>query len=107
MILRSFMGAINPFFCSSKSFLSANGSLALCLLEHLHRECRGRLALGMKVSLQRGWLLGACGALVQNQVTGYGESGPRRRKGLHELSSGCHCVFLTRRFGKMRPLAHC
>ena len=39
-------------------------------------------------------LLSARGALIQDQMVGYGESGCRSRNGHHELSSGCHRLLL-------------
>ena len=49
MILRSCIGAMSPFFCSSKSRSSAKGKVALACCKHLQRELRWRLALGMEM----------------------------------------------------------
>ena len=86
--LEIFHGSNESFLLLLEISLVGKRQRRLCLLEHIQREFRGRFALGMEMSLQRGWFLSACGALIQDQMTGYGES----RKGLHELSSGCHRI---------------
>ena len=48
MILRSFMGAISPFFCSSKSLVSAKGSVALACVSTSSVNFDGALPLGSK-----------------------------------------------------------
>ncbi len=62
-------------------------------LEHLQRKFRWSFALRMEVSFQRSRFLSVCGALVEDQVTDYGEGCSRSRKGLDELSSSRHRFF--------------
>ena len=67
MILRSFIGAMRPRFCSSKSLVSANGSPARACLSTFERVFRRRLALGMEVPLQGGAAAPcACAGLSSN-----------------------------------------
>src|SRR5271165_1921967 len=48
MIFISFIGAINPFFCSSKSLVSENGSLAFAFLRISIVNFEGALPFGWK-----------------------------------------------------------
>ena len=48
MILRSFMGAISPFFCSSKSLVSANGRPARACVSASRVNFDGAFPLGWK-----------------------------------------------------------
>ena len=92
MIFISVIGAMRPFFCSSKSLVSANGKVAFACLQHLQRELRRRLALGVEMPLQGADLLRARGARIEDKVFRQGEGGCRSRNGHHELSSGCHLL---------------
>jgi hypothetical protein len=49
----------------------------------------------MEMPFQKVRLLSASGAFIQYEVASDGESGSHRRKGLDELSSGCHQVLLN------------
>ena len=91
--LEIFHGSNEALLLLLEISLVSKRQCGLGLLEHLESESRGRFALGMEMSFQRGWFLGACGPFIQNQVTRYGESGSRSRKGLYELSSGSHRLF--------------
>ena len=88
------MGAMSPLFCSSKSLLSANGSVALACFNEFQREFRRGLALGMEMALQRVNLLSARRLNIQDQMIGQGESGRRSRNRNHKLPSGCHRLLL-------------
>ena len=70
MILRSFMGAISPFFCSSKSLLSANGSAAFACLSTSKVNFDGALPLILEMALQGVDLSGARRANIQDQMIG-------------------------------------
>ena len=85
--LEVFHGSNKPPLLLFKISLIGERQAGICLLERIQRVCRWRFALGMEMSLQRGGLLSARGAPIHNQMTGYGESGSRSRKGLDELSS--------------------
>ena len=68
MIFRSFIGAMRPFFCSSKSRVSANGSVALAFLRISIVNFEGALPLGWKCPFSGA--AGSCGvrrALIEGK----------------------------------------
>ena len=63
------MGAMSPFFCSSKSLSSAKGKVALALSNHVQRELRRCFALRVKMPSKRGRrVLGAGGAILEDET---------------------------------------
>ena len=63
----------------------------LRLLQHLQREPRRSLSLGVEVSLERRrGILRASGAFPEQSTTADRKGGPNGWNGLHELSTSCH-----------------
>src|SRR5215831_3991219 len=92
------VGAISPFFCSSKSLVSPNGRPPRACLSTSKVNFDGALPLGWKCPAKGA--AAPCarrGTVIQHQMTTDRERCAHCWKCLHKLSSGCHRPLLHKR----------